>query len=84
MNQDLHALCDAVNSRESFVLFINALGSDYMQNKDSDQGDDKGWENDGIGMFLNAIAVYGATPQIKEEASWNNFAKMIFAGKWYE
>jgi len=90
---DLDELLETVNSKETFLRFVEALTLDKAdeEKKEKIKKSDpygpgaNGWENDGIIQFLEAIHAYGEdSSSIGEEANWKSFALLLYAGKFYE
>jgi hypothetical protein len=80
-----------INSRESFVQFLNKLQADYQQHG-------KAWENQTLGDFLEALSRYaedidgyysnlsriGGESINADSASWRVFADMLRGATIYE
>jgi hypothetical protein len=90
---ELHKLLETVNSKQSFLAFVDALRQDRIDElkkeeikKSSPYGPRaNGWENGTIESFLGAIHSYGQdSDEIKEEPNWRMFALLLMAGKMYE
>ena len=71
-----------VNSKETFLNFVAALRDDYGN---------VGWENGSIDTFLDAMHAWAEStsaatgePMVSEEPSWQEFARILHAGKFYE
>jgi len=89
----LYELLEKVNSRETFLGFVDALKNDRVEEiekekikKPSPYGPGTNdWQNVTIEDFLDALHSYGQdSPEIKEEPSWRAFAFLLYAGKMYE
>ncbi|MBO9658125.1 MAG: hypothetical protein J7527_04805 [Chitinophagaceae bacterium] len=76
-----------INSRESFIEFIELLHADLNQNKEK-------WENSTLETFLETLAQYAkdiqgyydySTPGINADTpSWKVFADMLIGASVYE
>ncbi len=83
---DLDQLADAVESREDFVLFVQALSSDLAENPHN-------WENPTLPRYLDAMASWvpsldrfyenGGEP-VPEQPTWNLLAQVLYAARIYE
>lgn len=95
--KDLDDLVERVNDRESFLLFVKVLIEDRelevveeKKNPSSPYGPGaRGWENGSIEQYLDASVAWaeawiGGEYELPEEASWNSFARFLYAGKYYE
>lgn len=83
---DLYKMAEEVDSKESFLQFVQALAADAGADRVSG-----GWENGSAATFLDAMSAWAysrsgitGTPMISEQASWRAFAEMLHAGKFYE
>lgn len=90
---ELHKLLETVNSKRSFLAFVDALRQDRVDElekekvrKSSPYGPGaNGWENGTIEGFLDAMHSYGGdSSEIKEAPNWRTFALLLMAGKMYE
>ena len=91
---DLHKLLEQVNSRESFIAFVQALEHDWRKEKEierqkpstmqSDRGA-LGWVNDSIGDFLESAGAWAEDNNaFPSQPSWRALAEFLYAGKIYE
>ncbi len=98
-NMELCEMADKVNSKESFLRFVEALARDAeavntASGRTADGKTDlnpNGWENGSIAAFLDAMSAWAAAthglngePMVSEQASWRSFARILHAGKFYE
>lgn len=85
-------LIEKVHSLETFLEFIKAL---MLDKRDEDEKEKKevsspyssghnGWENTDIASFLDAMHAGTKDNDFSKEASWKNFAEIIYMGKIYE
>jgi len=94
---DLDKLLENVKDRESFLVFVKALAADReeaikleAENPSSPYGPDaKGWENTSIEHYLESAAAWtedwiGREEELPEKPSWSDFARFLYAGKYYE
>jgi hypothetical protein len=90
---ELEHLIDRVNSKESFLEFLEALEKDWEKDQELSKGAPSapfavsplGWENGTIGAFLEAMHRWATnTSMLGEEPSWKAFAEILYAGKLYE
>ncbi|MPM84603.1 hypothetical protein SDC9_131676 [bioreactor metagenome] len=96
---NLCEMAEKVDSKESFLLFVQALAEDAAASDAEPErtADGKlnlsprGWENGTIEAFLGAMAAWAAAnsgltgrPMVSEKASWRAFAEILHAGKFYE
>jgi hypothetical protein len=96
---ELHEMAEQVNSKESFIAFVNALAADRAKEVEIEKKNPSnpygpgacGWENVTIEACLQSMAAWASTtsaetgrPSVPEEASWRTFAKMLYAAKIYE
>jgi hypothetical protein len=91
---ELFELKNRVNSKETFLEFIQALRKDW----DASQAWEKlhpsstygpsarGWENPDLGMFLESMYAWtqDSDEYVPSEASWRTFAEILLAAKSYE
>lgn len=89
----LDDLLEKVNSKESFLQFVEALKEDKIDEDEKEKlkpsspyaSGANGWENGAITNFLDAIERYGKDSKLVEkEPSWKTFALLLYAGKFYE
>jgi hypothetical protein len=93
---DLDKLLNNVNSKEAFLEFVHALAADRAEEEELEKqtpsspygSGAKGWENGSISSYLDAMACCASAPANKnefpEKADWKTFAKILYAGKFYE
>lgn len=90
---ELDELLDKVNSKESFLDFVEALRDDKIDEDEKEkikksnpyEAGTNGWQNGTIDTFLDAIHAFGQdSSDIAEQADWKSFALMLYAGKFYE
>ena len=99
MNMDLYEMAEKVDSKESFLLFLQALAEDAaIAEAAPDRTQDgklhlspNGWENGAIANFIGAMSAWASSnsgitgqPTVAEQASWREFARILHAGKFYE
>jgi hypothetical protein len=89
-------LLDAVNSRETFIAFVEALIEDRREADAVEASDPqryrwsgaKGWQNGTIATFLGGALAYAQSPNWPDRQpdapSWKDLAKFLFLGKIYE
>jgi hypothetical protein len=86
----LNEILNNVNSKRSFLYFVQALKEDKMNEEAKEKTNPSspfsaganGWENGDIITFLDAIESYGEdSKHIEEEPNWKSFALLLFAGK---
>ena len=92
-------MAEKVDSKESFLEFVEALADDAeaaaAEPERTADGvlnlSPGGWENGSISEFLGAMSGWASSnsgitgaPHIPEQASWSAFAKILHAGKFYE
>ena len=99
MQERYYELLEQVNSRETFLRFLNVLAVDWQASQSpktpasaspySPAADD--WQNPSLGRFLDAMHSWALTqnaktgdPNLPEEPSWQSFAQMLAAAKVYE
>jgi len=83
MSRDLGALLKAVQDDKNFIEFVDALASDFEQEREIELETPSsrygpgalGWENGTVGTFLGAAAA---------QNSWSRCAHILYAGKFYE
>lgn len=88
---NLNSLLEKVNSKQTFLDFIEALKNDKLDEEEKEKikpSDDfssgaNGWENGTISSFLDAIHAFGEGKG-EEPPSWKTFALLMYAGKFYE
>jgi hypothetical protein len=93
LTMELHKLLETVNSKESFLHFVDALKRDRIDAVEKEKTKPSspygpganGWENGTIEDFLDAMHSYGQdSSEIKAEPNWRMFALLLMAGKAYE
>lgn len=95
----LYEMAEKVDSKESFLDFVQALAADAAAADDEPEitADGKlnlspgGWEHGTIAAFLEAMSAWGSAnsgdtgePMVPEQASWRAFAEILHSGKFYE
>ena len=96
---ELYEMAERVDSKESFLCFVQALAED-AEAADAEPeltADGKlnlsprGWENGSISAFLGAMSAWAAAnsgitgePMVPEQPSWRTFAEILHSGKFYE
>ena len=98
-NMNLFEMADKVDSKESFLRFVQVLAEDAAAaDEEPERMTDgklnlspRGWENGNVTAFLGAISAWargnsGITgePFIPAQPSWKAFAKILHSGKFYE
>lgn len=96
---DFFEIVEKVDSKESFLRFVQALAEDAAAaDAEPERTADgklnlspRGWENGSIGSFLGTMAAWAAgnsgitgEPLVSEQASWRAFAEILHSGKFYE
>lgn len=90
---DLDHLINRVNSKESFLEFLEALERDWNKDQELSKGAQSApfavsplrWENGTVGTFIEAMHRWTTdTETLSEEPNWKTFAKILYAGKFYE
>ena len=86
-------LLEQVNSKETFLQFVQALANDKraedekesLNPSSSHKARAQGWENNTIATFLQSVQAFGEDSElITEKPDWKSFALLIYAGKFYE
>jgi len=89
----LDDLLDKVNSKQSFLDFVEALRDDKIDEDEKEKikksnpygPGANGWQNGTIDTFLDAIHAFGQdSSNITEQPDWKGFALLLYAGKFYE
>lgn len=84
--RDVNKYIDEVTDKESFLLFMEVLLNDFLQNP-------KTWENNDIKSYLEAIASWTDDMEgyyennhlpIPKDINWKVFANILLAAKIYE
>ena len=91
---NLDKLLDKVDSKESFLEFVRALAADRVREIELEKKSPSspygpsamGWENGTIEGFLDAMQAWAddSGDKIPEKPDWKTFAKILYAGKYYE
>jgi hypothetical protein len=93
---DLAKALNNVNSKEAFLEFVQALAADRAEEEKLEKQTPssaygpggKGWENGSISSYLEAMVHWVSAPANKKEfpekVDWKTFAKILYAGKFYE
>lgn len=92
ITMELYKLLEAVNSKESFLDFVQALKLDRIDEIEKEKIKTSspygpginGWQNITIDDFLDAIHSYGQDSSEIKEPNWKTFALLLYAGKMYE
>lgn len=89
----LDDLLEKVNSKQSFLEFVEALRYDKIDEDEKEKTKTSnpygpganGWQNGTIDTFLDAIHAFGQdSSHITEQPDWKVFALLLYAGKFYE
>ena len=92
---ELGELIEKVNSKETFLEFVRALASDWAEEQRLEKVSPsapygpgaKGWENGSIHDFLDAMQAWASSSNgelVPSQADWKTFARILYAGKFYE
>ncbi len=99
MKERYYELLEQVNSKETFLRFLNVLAADFQDSQEQEAQSPSSpygpaannWENPSLGSFLDAMHSWAMTRSaetgelsVPEEPSWNTFAQMLDAAKVYE
>ncbi|WP_218643228.1 DUF7660 family protein [Pseudomonas gingeri] len=99
MSVDLYLLLKSVHDEQSFIEFIDALGTDFAHERLLERTAPSspysqgalGWENGSVDSFLGAAASWAtaSAQSFNAEASefdniWLRCASILLAGKFYE
>ena len=98
MDKDLQNILEQVKDEKSFLLFVDALLQDRIDEVSSmkDRAFDDfgrgplGWQNHTIVDFLEAAKTWGEdtgmgfTQDLENASVWRTFATFLYAGKIYE
>lgn len=99
MDMNFYEMAERVDSKESFLRFVQALAqdaeaADAEPNRTADGKlnlSPRGWENGSVAAFLGAMSAwaagnYGHTgePHSPSQPSWRVFAEILHSGKFYE
>ena len=89
----LDDLLDEVSSKESFLIFLEALLVDKIDENEKEKINPSspygsgynGWENNTLEAFLKSVLSFGRdSVAITEAPNWKAFALLLYAGKFYE
>ena len=91
---ELDELIEQVNSKESFLEFVEALQTDWQASRDEEKVSPsspygpaaRDWENPELGRFLEAMRAWTEDmgDRIPDVPDWRTFAEMLYAAKIYE
>ena len=96
---NFYEMAEKVDSKESFLRFVQALAEDAeAADAEPERTPDgklnlspRGWENGSVAAFLGAMSAWAAgnsgitgEPMISEQASWRAFAEILLSGRFYE
>jgi len=100
MQDDVHAMLDAVEDERSLLLFMQALAADWESACRLDSSTPSslhgaganGWENGTISAYLEAAASWGEASidglplasYAKPDNPWRRVAQILYMGKIYE
>ncbi len=96
MPVDLDELLEHVHDEQSFLAFIEALGTDFAQERKLNttrspyEAGAYGWENDTIDSFLESASAWAidsnkcSPPTVAVSNVWQRCAAILLAGKFYE
>ena len=97
MKPELDGILDKVHDRASFLEFVKALQLDREDEIEKEKVNPSpafgpganGWENWTIEAFLDAMHAWANEPfdgqhPVGEKATWKNFARLLYAGKFME
>lgn len=86
-SKSIEELLDEVDSKTSFLLFVEALAKERLRAEKLEQADNRprfegelGWQNGDISSFLFA-AMSGLDVEAEEAPSWKRFATFLYCGK---
>lgn len=77
MENNIYKNVNNIKTKKDFLLFINDLINDYLNNQDS-------WENDDIITFLSGLKGYLYDSSIENNINWKVIAESFLAAKVYE
>lgn len=88
---NLDELLEQVNSKETFLEFVEALKHDKIEEEQKEKlnpsspysSGANGWENDSIIDFLDSAHAFSLDSE-ELDLSWKGFALFLYAGKFYE
>jgi hypothetical protein len=88
----LDDLLEKVNSKKTFLDFVEALRDDWVDEEKSGirklhphgpRTDD--WQNLTVETFLDSVHSFGQdSPHVSEQPDWKTFALLLYAGRFYE
>ncbi len=91
---ELNELVARVESKETFLRFLEALRADWEESRNSELSnpsspygpDALGWENPELGAFLEAMKAWTEDMgnRLPSEPTWKTLAQMLIAAKIYE
>lgn len=90
---NLYDMAEKVDSKESFLQFVQALAEDAAaaaaEPGHTPEGwlnlSPRGWENGSISAFLEAMCSWAeGTSTLTGKPTWRAFAEILHAGKFYE
>src|SRR3954468_24368909 len=96
---NFYEMAEKVDSRESFLRFVQALAADAeAADAEPERTADgklnlspRGWENGSVSAFRGAMSAWAASnsgitgdPSVPEQPSWRAFAEILHSGKLYE
>src|SRR5688500_12511835 len=93
ITMELYKLLEAVNSKQTFLEFLDALKRDRIDEVEKEKIEKSspygpgvnGWQNLTIEDFLNAMHRFGEdSNDLNETPDWKAFALLLYAGKMYE
>ncbi|WP_148715913.1 hypothetical protein [Chitinolyticbacter meiyuanensis] len=87
MSATLYDQLQAVTDEASFLAFVAALHADRLV---QEQGENTGWQAQGIAAFLEAALTWGETTQLgrtqglRDASPWKRCAMLLYSGKVYD
>ncbi|MBT9263349.1 hypothetical protein KKQ10_00520 [Pseudomonas sp. MG-9] len=93
---DLDELLESVSDEQSFIAFIQALGTDFARERSVSEPlspygrSASGWENGSLDTFLDAAGAWAlassrqAAADVSSANVWQRCASILLAGKFYE
>jgi len=94
MSEHVALRVDQVNSKETFLEFIDALRKDWELSQEEEQvkpsspwgSAARGWENPEVGEFLEAMSAWTKDmgDKLPTDPTWGTFAQMLYSAKQYE
>lgn len=74
----VYEVCERVNDKESFLVFLKCLAKDFDENHDE-------WENQTIEAYLESILAWlKDSGEEMEYIDFKKMAKLFYSGKIYE